>query len=420
MFLRVSKRFLSTDHRFLRFKTIPGYIQAQPGPDDDIIVSMSSGVDSSVSALMYAQKYKNVRGIFMANWSTSADGHVGSGCNRDDGSKGQNSSCTIDKDWHEVKATCHQLGIPWERVNFEQEYWMDVFEPMLKMYERGLTPNPDVGCNKYVKFGAMITHLEKYYKEKVKNNKKWWLVMGHYCRVLRNVDTGENHMFRAVYEPKDQSYYLSQIPETVLNRILLPIGHYSKPEVRQIAKDHGLVTSEKPDSQGLCFVSPQKKFSDFLDEYLEPNPGNIVDRNGKIWGRHKGLWHATIGQRCGISLPQGDPRYKGIWLVCGKNIEKNELVIANKLDKKAFQRFEIKVRDWNWMNNSLNIDDVSKFPDLNCQTRSLQTETEITSLKLLNQDTLLFKLKNSIFGVAPGQNMVLYQGDRVLGCGIIC
>lgn len=422
MFLRVSRRLLSTDAKLLKFTTSRGYMQCQPGPDDDIIVSMSSGVDSSVAALMYSQKYRNVRGIFMANWSSSADGNVGSGCNRDDGSKGKNSSCTIDKDWHEVQATCNQLGIPCERVSFEKEYWMDVFEPMLKMYERGLTPNPDVGCNKYVKFGAMIAHLEKYYKSKIKNDKKWWLVTGHYCRVLKHIETGENHMFRAAYRPKDQSYYLSQVPESVLDRILLPIGHYTKPEVRKIANDHGLVTSQKPDSQGLCFVSPQKKFSDFLDEYLEPNPGNIVDREGHIWGMHKGLWHATIGQRCGISLPQGDPKYKGIWLVCGKNISKNELIIAKKSDKHAFERTEVKVRDWNWINKGLNIEKVSRMPDLNCQTRSLQTDYKVAFLGLDGKDNnaLLFKLDKPVFGVAPGQNMVLYQGNRVLGCGTIC
>lgn len=414
------KRFYSTsDTRLLRFNVPKGYIQPEPAPEDDIIISMSSGVDSSVSALMYSKKYSHVRGIFMANWSSSADGHVGAACNRDDGSKGMNSSCTVDSDWKEVRQTCEQLSIPCERVNFEKEYWLDVFDPMLEMYQQGLTPNPDVGCNKYIKFGAMINHLTRYYSKHANPNKKWWLVTGHYTKLLQEEKTGEFHMFRADYKPKDQSYYLSQVPENVLNHILLPIGHYKKPEVRQIASDYKLVTRDKPDSQGLCFVAPQQKFSDFLDEYLELNPGNIVDRTGKIWGKHKGLWHGTIGQRCGISMPQGDPKYKGVWMICDKDIEHNELVIARKDDREAFNRNRIHVTNWQWMNKSLNMATVCKFTELNAQLRSLQKPTPVSTISEDKNGTINVQLGHTVFGVAPGQDLVLYQGDRVLGCGMI-
>ncbi|VEU24105.1 DEKNAAC105354 [Brettanomyces naardenensis] len=371
---------------------------------------MSSGVDSSVSALMYAQKYKNVRGIFMANWSSSADGHVGASCSRDDGSKGKNASCTADRDWDEVQATCQQLGIPCERVSFEKEYWIDVFEPMLDLYQRGLTPNPDVGCNRYIKFGKMIEHLERYYDR----GNKWWLVTGHYAKILRNDETGESQLFRADYRQKDQSYYLSQIRKSVLSRVLLPMGHYTKPEVRKIAQSYGLVTKDKPDSQGLCFVSPQVKFGDFLDEYLEPNPGNIVDKDGKIWGRHRGLWHGTIGQRCGVSMPQGDDRYKGVWLICGKNIEKNELVIARKDDEAAFKKDVIVVSDWKWMNER----EALVGDQLNAQIRSLQKPVGVRGVDLDGEE-MVVRLEEELFGVAAGQDLVLYDGDRVIGCGMI-
>ncbi|QPG75065.1 hypothetical protein FOA43_002405 [Brettanomyces nanus] len=416
-------RTITTLSRFhTSYSLPPGYIQPRPNPQDEIVISMSSGVDSSVSALLYSQKYEHVRGIFMANWSSSADGHVGSACNRDDGQKGKNSSCSVDQDWDEVQATCSQLRIPCERVNFEKEYWTDVFEPMLEMYSKGLTPNPDVGCNKYIKFGKMIEHLQSYYERRqLLSSSKWWLVTGHYARVLQKESTGEFQLFRAGYKPKDQSYYLSQIPESVLGRILLPMGHHTKPEVRRMAGENGLVTRDKPDSQGLCFVSPSVKFDDFLDEYIEANPGDIVDTSGKIWGRHRGLWHGTIGQRSGISMPQGDPRYKGVWLISDKDIDRNRMIISRKDDREAFIKRRIEVQDWHWMNAGLKIGEVAKGRSLNAQIRSLQQPSKVIRViqKQQNPEQLVVDVEDGIFGVAPGQDLVLYDGDRVLGCGMI-
>ncbi|ESW96002.1 hypothetical protein KL918_003563 [Ogataea parapolymorpha] len=382
---------------FLRGSTLADYAQPVPNPNDQIVVSMSSGVDSSVAALMYAKQYKNVKGIFMANWSPDSRGGV--------------SKCTVESDWEEVQTICDQIGIPCERVNFEKEYWSDVFEPMLEMYRKGLTPNPDVGCNKYVKFGKMIEHLSTKF-----SRDNWWLVTGHYARIMKHRATGESHLLRAGFLPKDQSYYLSQMPESVLSKILMPIGHYTKPEVRELAQRYGLVSKDKRDSQGLCFVSQHGNFKDFLDEFLPPNPGDIVTADGRVWGRHNGLWHGTIGQRSGISLPQGDPEMKGVWYISGKNYDKNQLIISKKTDRAAFEKDRLKVADWQWINSSLDFGDLDPA-ELTIQVRSLESPRALRAVVAGNEPEFL--LQEKIDGVAPGQNLVLYKNERVLGGGII-
>lgn len=404
---QLGKRWMSfskPDPRFFKFNTPKGFTQMMPEPNDQIIISMSSGVDSSVCALMFSKMYKNVRGIFMANWS--ADKVI-------DG----NSKCTVDNDWLEVRKTCDQLNIPCERVNFEKDYWTQVFEPMLNEYQRGLTPNPDIGCNKYVKFGKMIEHLDST----IPKGEKWWLVTGHYAKILKNEETGEYSLFRGDYKQKDQSYYLTSMPSRILDHVLMPIGHYTKPEVRAIANDYNLETSKKPDSQGLCFVSQVGKFKDFLNEYIPPNPGNIVTRDGKVWGQHQGLWSATIGQKCGISMPQGDPKYKGVWLVCDKDIEKNELIIAHKNDKEAFRKDEIGVdlERWHWFGPQSweSVGElIRRGEDINCQIRSLQTPNRVVGVSAAEG---VVSLDEPLFGVAAGQTLALYWGDRFLGAGEI-
>lgn len=384
-----------------------GFRQAVPNLNDEIIVSMSSGVDSSVTALMMSKMFPNVSGVFMANWSS-------------DKIIPGNGKCTLDEDWAQVQETCKQIGIKCSRVNFEKDYWTNVFEPMLAQYEKGYTPNPDIGCNKYVKFGKMISHLKNHFNGQ---NKNWWLVTGHYARIMK--DANEFNLFRAEYKQKDQSYYLTSMPQDVLSNVLMPIGHYTKPEVRQIAQDYELLTKDKPDSQGLCFVSQTGKFKDFLNEYIEPNPGNIVDREGKVWGRHQGLWQATIGQKSGISMPQGDPRYHGVWFVCDKNIEKNELVIARKTeDRSEFYKKNIMIdlKSWYWMSPSMDWERIKNINlnELNCQIRSLQIPNKITNITI--EDTpkqLQVEIDEEVFGIAPGQTFALYHDDKLLGSGQI-
>lgn len=367
------------------------YVRVEPKQEDEIVIAMSSGVDSLVAAGIYAKKYKNVRGIYMANWS-------------------QTAKCT-ERDWNDVQKVCHDLKIPCERVNFEKEYWNDVFQPMLNMYEKGLTPNPDTGCNKYVKFGCMIDHLTA----KFPRDKKWWLVTGHYARVMLHQPSGQYHLLRAYSKDKDQSYYLSSIPQEALSRVLMPIGHYVKPDVRELAKELNLHVSSKPDSQGLCFVSQeQNSFRDFLNDYIEPNPGNIVTEDGKVWGKHQGLWHATIGQKSSISMPQGDPQYKGVWFVSEKNFETNELVIVRGRDNPKLYKQEVNVDDFQWMNS----DNSDSSSEITFQYRSLQTPIKVESMARKGANYTI-KLAEKVRALAPGQNVVLYRGNQVLGSGVI-
>ncbi|ODV77856.1 5-methylaminomethyl-2-thiouridylate-methyltransferase, partial [Suhomyces tanzawaensis NRRL Y-17324] len=372
----------------------PRYIQAEPSPDDEIIIAMSSGVDSSVAAALYAKKYRNVRGIYMANWS-------------------QTAKCT-ESDWNDVQKVCKSLNIPCERVNFEKEYWSEVFQPMIQMYEQGLTPNPDTGCNKYVKFGKMIEHLSEKFRNQ---DKKWWLVTGHYARIMKDQSTGEFHLLRGYSQGKDQSYYLSSIPSDILARVLMPIGHHLKPAVRQMAHDLNLHVSNKPDSQGLCFVSQdQKNFREFLNEYIEPNPGNIVTEDGRVWGKHQGLWHCTIGQKSTVSMPQGDPNYKGVWFVSEKNVERNELVIVKGGNNPKLFNSKIMVKDWEWLSRPFAFNEDN---EILLQYRSLQTPLKVKQITSNSTKSLVVELEESARAMAPGQNVVLYKHNQVLGSGII-
>lgn len=371
------------------------YSQAEPNPDDQIIIAMSSGVDSSVCAALYAKKYKNVKGIYMANWS-------------------QTASCT-ERDWKDVQKLCEQLNIPCERVNFEKEYWLEVFEPMIQKYSEGLTPNPDTSCNKYVKFGKLFQYLNDIYK-----TQKWWLVTGHYARIMKHTPTGEYHLLRGLSRNKDQSYYLSTIPPSTMSQVLLPIGHHIKPEVRELAKTFNLHVAQKPDSQGLCFVSPdQNNFTDFLRDYIPANPGNIVTEDGKIWGKHDGLWTATIGQRARISMPQADPKYSGTWFVSDKDPIKNELVIVRGSNNPKLFKSGVVLNSLDWVypvekvldipNNEIQFQMSSLSNPFDIETFSVSTETNQVSIRLKKPGRAL----------APGQVGCLYRGNQVLGSGTI-
>lgn len=366
------------------------YIQPTPKPDDHIIIAMSSGVDSSVCAALF-QNYKNVHGIYMANWS-------------------QTATCT-ERDWKEVKKICQDLKIDCERVNFEHEYWNDVFLPMIENYENGLTPNPDIGCNKYVKFGKLIEYLNEKYKDK-----NWWLVTGHYARIMKHKITGEYHLLRGLSQRKDQSYYLSTIPNSILSKIILPIGHYTKPEIRELAKNFKLFNASKPDSQGLCFVNPnQSNFRDFLNEYIPENPGDIITEDGKIWGKHKGLWHATIGQRSTVSMPQGDPKYHGIWYISEKNIEKNQLIIVKGTNNLKLFKQNVEIKNLEFIYPK---EKILSMNNLQFQYHSLTTPVPVKKI-IDNGDSLLIELKNPVRALAPGQGGILYNDNQVLGGGMI-
>ncbi|CAN6668986.1 mitochondrial tRNA-specific 2-thiouridylase 1 [Trichomonascus vanleenenianus] len=344
---------------------------------------------------MMAEKYKNVTGVYMANWSATA-------------------KCT-EADWNDVQRVCESVGIPSKRLSFEKDYWTEVFEPMIEMYKRGVTPNPDVNCNRYIKFGALYDALEKVHGT---SGGKWWLATGHYARVGLHQQTGKVHLLRPKDLAKDQTYYLSSIDPRVMDRILFPLSEYTKPEVRSKALDYGLHTASKPDSQGLCFVSQEhRNFKDFLAEYLEPNKGNVVTEDGKVFGHHNGIWQATIGQRSSVSMPQGDPRYQGSWYVSEKRIGANELVIVRGRDNPRLFTTAADAEAFRWLCDLKEID-ASTPEKYSVQFRSLQNAEHLTAIEV-KEGAIAVQFRNPRRAVSPGQFLVLYEGDRILGSGVI-
>ncbi|CAI4057717.1 tRNA-5-taurinomethyluridine 2-sulfurtransferase SKDI_04G2060 [Saccharomyces kudriavzevii IFO 1802] len=392
--------------------------QRLPAKFDNVVVAMSSGVDSSVAAALFAGEFPNTRGIYMQNWSESQS--------LDDPSK---EPC-YEKDWKDVNRVAEHLNIPVSKINFEQDYWIDVFEPMLRGYNEGSTPNPDIGCNKFVKFGKLREWLDEKY-----GTDNYWLVTGHYARVMQEMERKQLfHLLRSVYRPKDQSYYLSQINSTILPSLLLPIGHLTKPEVRDLAKQAGLPTAAKPDSQGICFVnnSQHGKFKNFLKHYLPSSPGNIITVDPQSgaktrWGEHDGLWSYTIGQKVGISMPQGDPNYQGSWFVSEKLKNTNEIVIVRGRDNAALYKDTIRIGNFASMSPKEDtIEALRDIASLTLQFRSLQVPVKIKSctlhgFALTNAENLdiTIELASNQRAMAPGQSCCLYIGDRVLGSGPI-
>lgn len=388
--------------------------QRLPAKFDNVIVAMSSGVDSSVAAALFAGEFPNTRGVYMQNWSESQS--------LDDPGK---EPC-YERDWRDVNRVAKHLNIRVDKVNFEQDYWIDVFEPMLRGYNEGSTPNPDIGCNKFVKFGMLREWLDEKY-----GTGNYWLVTGHYARVMQEMDgKGLFHLLRSIYRPKDQSYYLSQINSTVLSSLLLPIGHLTKPEVRDLAKYAGLPTAEKPDSQGICFVnnSQHGKFKNFLKHYLPSSPGDIITVDPQsgaktTWGRHDGLWSYTIGQKVGISMPQADPNYQGTWFVSEKLRDTNEILIVRGRDNPALYSDTIRIE--NFSSLGPREDTINAFQNtgaLTLQFRSLQVPVQIKSCKLnRSADNLdiTIHLASKQRAITPGQSCCLYIDDRVLGSGPI-
>lgn len=392
-------------------RVIKGYKpQRLPNRNDNIIIAMSSGVDSSVSAALFAEQYPNARGIYIQSWGKSQSL-----------TDPQFEPC-YERDWKDVSRVAEHLGIPIEKVNFEKEYWLDVFEPMLETYNKGWTPNPDIGCNRFVKFGKLREYLDQQY-----GTNNYWLVTGHYARVLTPSYSEQPHLLRSLYTAKDQSYYLSQVDPNILGQLIFPTGHLTKAEVRELAAFAGLTaTSRKPDSQGICFVnnSQSGKFKHFLEHYLPDSPGNIVsiEENGhkSVWGRHQGLWSYTIGQKIGISMPQGDPKYAGSWYVSDKLKDSNEIIIVRGRDNPALYQNSVIITDTFTLDPNFHrlTRAAIEQGELFIQYRSLQDPVSVKDCHF-DKGEIVLKLDNAQRAMAPGQYCCLYLQDRVLGSGTI-
>ncbi|GIN89721.1 tRNA 2-thiouridine(34) synthase MnmA [Siminovitchia terrae] len=351
--------------------------------DTRVIVGMSGGVDSSVAALLLKEQGYDVIGIFMKNWDDTDEFGV----------------CTATEDYNDVIRVCNQIGIPYYAVNFEQQYWDKVFTYFLDEYKAGRTPNPDVMCNKEIKFKAFLDHALKLGAD--------FLATGHYARIERS--NGEVKMLRGIDQNKDQTYFLNQLTQDQLQKVMFPLGGIDKKRVREIAKEAGLATAEKKDSTGICFIG-ERNFKEFLSGYLPAQKGNMETLDGEKVGTHDGLMYYTIGQRHGLGIGgAGDP-----WFVVGKNLEKNVLYVEQGFNHPTLYSDSIQAIKLNW------ISDQKKETEFTCTAkfRYRQPDEEVT-VKLLPGNEAEIRFARPVRAVTPGQAVVFYDGDVCLGGGTI-
>ena len=350
--------------------------------DTKVVVGISGGVDSSVAALLLKEEGYDVVGIFMKNWDETDE----------------NGVCTAEEDYEDAVKVANQIGIPYYAINFEKEYYDRVFTYFLDEYKKGRTPNPDIMCNKEIKFKAFLAYAKKLGAD--------YIATGHYARVDRSTD--ETIMLRGLDNNKDQTYFLSQLSQDQIKDVLFPVGNLQKSEVRDIAHKYKLATADKKDSTGICFIG-ERNFNEFLSNYLPAKPGNIVDTKGKILGKHDGLMYHTIGQRRGLGIG-GDGE---AWFVCGKDLDKNELIVcqgannpllfSNRLIASEFSTFSKK-----------------KLPEeFTCTAKFRYRQKDINAkVKILSKDQVEVTY-DPTKAVTPGQAAVFYQGEICLGSAII-
>lgn len=359
-----------------------------------VMVAMSGGVDSSVAALLMKQKGYEVIGAFMKNWSDT---------------KNELGECTWKEDRRSAMAVAKKLGIPLITLDFEKEYRRDVIDEMFKLYQKGITPNPDIDCNQKVKFPLLWKAAKKLEMD--------YIVTGHFARIKKTKKGFE--MLRAKDENKDQSYFLYRLSEKDLEHSLFPIGEFTKAQVRAIAKKNGLLNWDRKSTVGICFVG-KVNLKDFLKKKIKPKKGKILDPEGKVIGEHDGIYYYTVGQRLGprygFDLDKGQDRTRPKkWYVAQKDSKKN-IIIAAPENHKILYRKNITLTKVHWINSPL-----AKNKPHSLKSRIRQVGELLSSKVKYNVKKKKYGvvLNQSITGVSEGQAIVLYKGKRVLGGGVI-
>ena len=351
-----------------------------------VVIGMSGGVDSSVAAILLKKLGYEVIGLFMRNWDSTINNDFLGNPNLN------NDICPQEEDYNDAKAVCEKIGIPLYRVDFVKEYWDYVFTYFLDELKHGRTPNPDIMCNKYIKFDYFIREAKKLGAD--------FIATGHYARIK------DGYLLRGVDNNKDQTYFLSQLTKEQISNVLFPIGDLEKSEVRKIASEYGLVTAKKKDSTGICFIG-ERNFKKFLENYLPNIPGDVVDikTNEKV-GEHIGLMYYTIGQRKGLNIGGHDEKM----FVVGKNLDKNVLYISYGEDNEYL------------ISDSAVIEQVN----FNCELRPNECTAKFR-YRQMDHDVKLEYLENGeiivhytdVKAVTPGQACVFYLNEKCLGGGII-
>tara|TARA_Y100000310_G_scaffold107997_1_gene106466 strand:+ start:404 stop:1522 length:1119 start_codon:yes stop_codon:yes gene_type:complete len=367
-----------------------------------VIVGMSGGVDSSVAALIMKKSGYEVIGIFLKCWSDT---------------KTFSGECVWKEERRFALKICNQLNIPLITVDAEKEYKKYVINEMFKDYKRGVTPNPDILCNETVKFPFLLKEAKKFGAN--------YIVTGHFAKI-KKTSSGKYNLYRGIDEMKDQSYFLYRLKEKDLEKILFPIGKYTKAQVRKIAKENGFINHEKKSTVGICFIG-KINMKDFLKSKIKPKKGKILDSKGDILGEHDGVYYYTIGQRVGprfdLNIEKvGDDKQKmNKWYVAKKDVKKNILVVAPKGSKILYRKgFGIK-------SFHLISEDIKKFrrevvkKDKKIFSRIRHVGELIPSNIIYNKSKRRFELilSKGITGISNGQAVILYSGKKVLGGGII-
>lgn len=349
-----------------------------------IVVGMSGGVDSSVAALLLKRQGYDVVGVFMKNWEE----------------KDENGVCTAERDWADVRAVCDAIDIPYYSVNFAKEYWDRVFDYFLKEYRAGRTPNPDVLCNREIKFRAFLDFAMQLGAEK--------MATGHFV----NTDE-QGRLLRGVDGNKDQSYFLYMLKEHQLQKALFPVGGLTKQQVREIAREAKLPVSDKKDSTGVCFIG-ERNFKQFLSGYMPAQKGDMVSvDDGTVVGCHDGLMYYTLGQRRGLGIGgRGDGRS---WFVVGKDLPGNRLLVAQGEDHPLLYSSDCVGHDVTWIGDAPIADGETLRCTAKYRYRQPDQDVEVT---LVGDELRIHSLEPQR-AVTPGQSCVLYQGDVCLGGAVV-
>ncbi|MEY4641823.1 MAG: hypothetical protein RLZZ227_1817 [Pseudomonadota bacterium] len=347
---------------------------------------MSGGVDSSVAALLLLEQGYQVEGLFMKNWD------------EDDGTE----YCTAKTDLADAQAVCATLGIKLHAANFAAEYWDNVFEHFLQEYRAGRTPNPDILCNREIKFKAFLdyaTYLGAHL-----------IATGHYAR--RAVVDSSAHLLKGLDANKDQSYFLSAVNEAQLARSLFPVGELDKRDVRALASKHGFVTHDKKDSTGICFIG-ERRFRDFLQTYIPAQPGNIETPEGRVLGTHAGMMYHTLGQREGLRIGGVRGGDEAPWYVAAKDLERNVLTVVQGNEHPLLYSSALTLSGIDWINAA------HPALPLQCTAKTRYRQADQDCVVREDNGGIRVDFAQPQRAVTPGQQAVFYLGDRCLGGGVI-
>ncbi len=347
-----------------------------------VVVGLSGGVDSAVAALLLKEQGHDVIGVFMKNWDEEDESGV----------------CPAEQDYLDVMKVCGRIGIPAYSVSFAQEYWDRVFSLFLKEYAAGRTPNPDVLCNREIKFKAFLDYALQLGADRI--------ATGHFVRT-----DGEGRLLKGADPAKDQSYFLYMLRSAQLKKALFPVGGMTKAQVRALAREKGLPVSEKKDSTGICFIG-ERRFKNFLQTYLPARPGDMVTPEGEIVGRHDGLMYYTLGQRRGLGIGgRGDGRS---FFVVGKDLASNRLIVVQGEDHPLLWSLSSVAEEATFVKDPLPENEPVR---LACRFRYRQKDQGVTVTR--RGSVLYLTHDEPQRAVTPGQSAVLYRGDECVGGGII-